>query len=86
LRPYVSFYDEDRWRSQDAFTLPGKFGALNSKLWTILEKGHHDVKLTAEERERFQIWMDNNADFYGVFDYDGQEKQRCGEIVHPSLE
>jgi hypothetical protein len=30
--------------------------------------------------------MDNNADFYVVFDYDGQEKQRCGEIVKPSIE
>ncbi|MDR2344822.1 MAG: NPCBM/NEW2 domain-containing protein [Planctomycetaceae bacterium] len=88
LRPYVSFYDQDRvpLTTRDAFTQPGVFGAINSKLWTMLEKGHHDVKLTPEERERFQIWIDNNADFYGVFEFDGQEKQRCGEIVAPSIE
>ncbi|MDR1053551.1 MAG: NPCBM/NEW2 domain-containing protein [Planctomycetaceae bacterium] len=88
LRPYVSFYDQDRvpLTTRDAFTLPGVFGSINSKLWTIIEKGHYDVKLTPEERERFQIWMDNNADFYGVSDFDGQEKQRLGEIVKPSIE
>jgi hypothetical protein len=88
LRSYVSFYDQDRvpLADRDAFTRPGVFGAINSKLLTMFEKGHHDVKLTAEERERFQIWIDNNADFYGVFDYTGQEKQRCGEVVQPSIE
>ncbi|MDR1290903.1 MAG: NPCBM/NEW2 domain-containing protein [Planctomycetaceae bacterium] len=88
LRPYVSYYDQDRvpLTTRDAFTLPGVFGSINSKLWTIIEKGHYDVKLTPEERERFQIWMDNNADFYGVSDFDGQEKQRCGEVVKPSIE
>ncbi|MDR2168516.1 MAG: NPCBM/NEW2 domain-containing protein [Planctomycetaceae bacterium] len=88
LRKYVSYYDYPRvpLTEREAFTRPGVFGALDSKLWAILEKGHYDVKLTPEERERFQIWMDNNADFYGIYDYDGLEKQRCGEIVHPSIE
>ncbi|MDR0391581.1 MAG: hypothetical protein LBH59_06720, partial [Planctomycetaceae bacterium] len=88
LRSYVSFYDQDRvpMEIRDSFTLPGVFGALNSKLWKMLNDGHHDVKLTPEERERFQIWMDNNADFYGVFEHTGQEKQRRGEIVKPSIE
>ncbi|MDR2761028.1 MAG: hypothetical protein LBB88_00320, partial [Planctomycetaceae bacterium] len=88
LRQFVSYYDLVRvpLTDRESFTRPGVFGSLNSKLWTILEKGHHDVKLTPEERERFQIWMDNNADFYGIYDYDGLEKQRCGEIVQPSIE
>jgi len=39
-------------------------------LTTLLVKGHHDVKLAAQDWERLITWMDTNALFYGTFNHE----------------
>ena len=67
-------------------TTPGQFGARASKLFAMLEKGHHDVKLTPEELHRITLWLDCCSVFYGVYEKEGGEAQLRGEIVRPTLE
>jgi len=83
LQPYAFYYDGGG-SFVESKTYPGKFGALASKLYQKLEKGHHDVKLSEEEMHRLSLWLDCNSDFYGT--YENIEAQRRGEIVFPIME
>ena len=67
-------------------TTPGRFGARASKLFDMLEKGHHDVKLPAEDWHRITLWLDTCSMFYGVFEKEGGEVQLAGGIAKPTLE
>ena len=67
-------------------TTPGQFGARASKLYEILQKGHHDVKLSTEDLHRITVWLDSVSLFYGVYEKAGGEAQLRGEIVKPTLE
>ena len=69
-----------------ARTFPGQFGANRSPLWQLLKQGHYDVSLAPHELRALALWMDNNADFYGAFEFDTLSAQRAGEIVQPTLE
>lgn len=69
---------------QPVRTTPGKFGARASKLFKHLKKGHHKLKLTAEEMHRITLWLDCNSNFYGA--YHDLEKQAQGQRVMPPLE
>ena len=40
---------------------PLTFGTLESKLWPVLDGGHYDVKLTAEDKRRIKCWVDLNC-------------------------
>jgi hypothetical protein len=81
LRPFAFFYDGDAWTTPD--TVPGQFGARASRLFTMLAKGHHDVKLSADDLHRIALWLDSNSDFYGA--YENTEAQARGEVVKPSV-
>ena len=83
LQPYAFYYDGGG-QFVESKTYPGKFGALASKLYQIVEKGHKKVKLTDEELHRLALWLDCNSDFYGTYEH--LEAQRRGEIVFPILE
>jgi len=75
------------WRYGHAYrTTPGNFGAHVSKLYQMLQKGHHKVKLTDEERHRIALWLDCSSLFYGVFEKTGGEAQLAGKVVLPTLE
>lgn len=68
-------------------TEPLRFGAVASKLTRLLREGHHDVKLTDEDWERLNVWIDVNALFYGTFNVQDQERQQRGERIEgPELE
>jgi len=67
-----------------ATSTPGRFGARASKLFQVLDQGHHDVKLSAEDMHRITLWLDCNSDFFGA--YENIEAQGRGEIVKASLE
>ena len=67
-------------------TTPGKFGARASKLYEILNNGHHDVQLSDEELHRITVWLDSSSVFYGVYEKEGGEAQLRGEIVEPTLQ
>lgn len=52
----------------------------------MLLKGHHDVKLSAEDLLRIAVWLDGFSPFYGVYEKEGSEAQLRGEVVRPTLE
>lgn len=56
-------------------SLPGDGIAQRSALWTLLtaSPGHHDLRLTAEDRERLLTWMDTYAQRLGHF---SEEQER----------
>ena len=67
-------------------TRPGQFGARASKLIEMLDKGHHDVKLSAEDFHRLALWIDCCSMFYGVFEKEPGEAQLRGEVARAILE
>jgi hypothetical protein len=67
-------------------TQAGHFGARGSKLLQLLDQGHYDVRLSAEELHRITLWLDLASVFYGVYEQEGGEAQLRGEIVRPTLE
>ena len=77
----LSFADPEWYR-----TTPGEFGARASKLYPMLLKGHHGVKLTPAELHHFSLWLDSCSLFYGVYEKAGCAAQLRGECVAPSLE
>ena len=46
---------------------PGQLGARVSKVWQMLEEGHHDVVLSPEDRKRLIVWLDLNSNFFGEY-------------------
>jgi len=82
LAPKFGFWQYgDRLR-----TTPGRFGARASKLYAMLQKGHNDLSLPAEDLHRLTLWLDSCSIFYGVYEKEGGEAQLRGEIVKPTLE
>jgi hypothetical protein len=61
-----------------------QYGAYGSKLYQMLAKGHHEVKLTPEEMHRLTLWLDSNSDFFGS--YENTKEQADGKVVKPKLE
>mgnify|MGYP003874895657 CR=1 FL=1 len=75
-------WSDPRWYR----TTPGEFGARASKLFALLEKGHHDLKLPEEDFHRLTLWLDSASMFYGVFEKETGEAQLRGEVVNATLE
>lgn len=89
---YTVHYKGKEWykvrRQRDDFTQPhsepGKVGARGSKLYAMLKRGHHGVKLDAEEWRRLTIFMDAQGAYIS---HDYKAKEQCeGKVVEPSLE
>ena len=55
---------------------PLEFHVSTSELYQRLEKGHHNVKLTAEEWSRIVTWMDLNVPFWGTWTEETGGNQR----------
>jgi hypothetical protein len=89
LTPKFGFFDyggrdfgDARWYR----TTPGEFGARASKLYSMLQEGHHDVKLSAEDWQRLSVWLDSCSLFYGVYEKEGGQAQLRGEVAYPTLQ
>ena len=63
------------------YSIPGQDGARVSKLYQMLQRGHHDLKLTPEEFHRITLWLDCNSNFFGA--YHDLVAQARGAIVPP---
>ncbi|HJN64881.1 MAG: hypothetical protein QGH33_18100 [Pirellulaceae bacterium] len=48
---------------------PKTFGTLKSKLWQVLDEGHHKVKLTSDEMRRVKCWIDLNCPLWPDYVY-----------------
>ncbi len=57
-----------------------------SKLYELLNKGHHNVKLPKEDMHRITVWLDSYSPFYGVYQPEAGQAQLRGEVVRPALE
>ena len=66
-------------------TIPGKTGAVMSRLYPLLTEGSHKdlVELSEEDMTRLTAWLDNMSVFYGA--YEETSAQAAGEKVMPSL-
>ncbi|MGL6195043.1 MAG: hypothetical protein ACRC2T_09505, partial [Thermoguttaceae bacterium] len=88
LTPHVSY---TAWSmpegNYEPLTEPNRFGARVSPMVKLLDAGHYEVKLSPEEWDRINTWIDSNALFYGTFNREDQARQRAGErITGPDLE
>jgi hypothetical protein len=83
LMPFAFFWDQPGF-DPIPDSKPGEIGARNSKLYKMLAKGHHGLKLSREDMHRLTLWLDCNSDFYGS--YERLEEQKEGKVVWPSLE
>jgi hypothetical protein len=72
------------WAPGGTRSQPGGVGAVRSRLFEMLKKGHHDVKLTPEELRRITVWLDCGSPFYGA--YERIEEQAQGKLVLPAVE
>jgi hypothetical protein len=57
---WVHYFDYT-WSLRHHKADPKTFGTLNSKLWPLLEEGHHDVQLTEAETRAVKCWTDLNC-------------------------
>ena len=83
LRNFTFFWNHNEF-DINADSKPGQIGARASKLYQMLVKGHHELKLGKEDLHRLTLWMDCNCDYFGA--YEKLEDQNAGKIVWPSLE
>jgi len=84
---FTSYGAQEGWKDPRWYrTTPGKFGAYASRLYEMLSKGHHDVKLSEEDMHRITLWLDCSSMFYGVFEQEPGEAQLRGEIAKATLE
>lgn len=54
-------YFDFTWGREHNKAEPLTFGTTQSRLWKVLEAGHHDVKLTRDEMHRVKCWIDLNC-------------------------
>jgi hypothetical protein len=57
---WVNYFDMT-WGLRQTLAAPASFGTLKSRLWQVLEAGHHDVKLTRDEMHAVKCWIDLNC-------------------------
>jgi len=50
-----------RYQLRHSKAEPLSFGTLQSKLWQVLDRGHHDVKLPRDEMRAVKCWIDLNC-------------------------
>ena len=67
-----------------AYTAPATYLAAAAPLRTMLEKGHHGVKLTEDEWARLILWMDSNGQY--IAHDERPADQRDGKVVPPALQ
>lgn len=65
-------------------TIPGRFGALNSRIGKALFDTNHAAAVSPEDRHRFVLWLDSNSLRLGA--YEREDAQLRGELVWPALD
>jgi len=70
LLPYLKVANAMRWDNpEDVYGRPPyTYGSKVSPLMQVLEKGHHDVRLTEEETQRLVNWIDANGVYYDRYE------------------
>ncbi|MCK5834097.1 MAG: SUMF1/EgtB/PvdO family nonheme iron enzyme [Lentisphaeria bacterium] len=60
---------------------PAEFHANTSRLFQLMEKGHHNVKLTKEEHDRLVTWADINVPYFGTW-HEATPKLRNNKLIN----
>lgn len=72
LHPYVYRQGPEA----DMYVLrPYEYHASNSELIQMLDKGHHNVILSDEDRQTLCKWIDFNVPYFGTFEISGRYKE-----------
>ncbi|MFV2069619.1 MAG: hypothetical protein ACC645_21855, partial [Pirellulales bacterium] len=50
---------------------PLTFGTVKSRLWQVIDHGHHNVELTVEEKRRVKCWTDLNCPLWPNYVFRG---------------
>jgi hypothetical protein len=79
-KKYVPFYVSPM-PFEPSRTLPGKFGAMGSRLLGYLNKSHYGVQLSAEEFRRIAVWADCNAASHGSEILTDSDRRRLAEFA-----
>jgi hypothetical protein len=64
------------WNERHYRAEPMTFGTMKSKLWDVLNAGHHDVQLTPEERDCIKCWTDLNCPLWPDYEH-RPERPEC---------
>lgn len=84
---FTNYGSNRDWNSPSFYrTTPGAFGARASKLYAMLQSGHHGVKLSEGDMSRIVTWLDSVCQFYGVYEKEGGEIQLAGGLAQPTLQ
>ena len=82
LRPFIRKYEWGDGSINQTVTVPGRMGADESPLSAVLDdETHRAVALPQADREKFFLWMDANAPFYGTYSAREQLAQQRGDAV-----
>jgi len=57
---WIHYFDYT-WGREHSKAEPLTFGTVKSRLWKILDAGHHDLQLTSQETRRVKCWIDLNC-------------------------
>jgi hypothetical protein len=95
LKSHVFYFCGDGWpylngditnaKKGGSRTIPGKFGARISSLYSHCLPSHHNVSLTKDELHRITLWMDCNSNELGS-DKTDRNGQKDGQLVWPTLD
>ena len=80
LKRYVPYFVSPK-PYEPSRTVPGRFGAMGSKLLKYLDRSHHDLDLTVEEFRRIVVWMDCNVADVGSQQLNDEERARLAEFA-----
>ena len=65
---WVHYFDYT-WGCEHSKAAPLTFGTVKSKLFAVLDAGHYEVKLSAEESHRVKCWIDLNCPLWPDYVY-----------------
>ena len=80
-KKYVHWFDSVNGGEWVPQTTPGELGARASGVISLLQAGHYDVSLPADDLRRLCIWLDLNVPFYGAYLPEHVALQRSGEVA-----
>ena len=69
-------YFDYTWGTKHFRAEPRTFGTVRSRLWKVLEDGHHEVSLTLEEKRRVKCWTDLNCPLWPDYRYRPEREGR----------
>lgn len=83
LRPFVRWYEWGGASITQMVTVPGRMGADESPLSSLLDDATHGgaVRLPDADRRRLYLWLDANAPFYGTYSSAEQLVQQGGQAA-----